>query len=215
MVLWLPHRQDLKDLPATSQLVRKGLTVVSDRPGHRGFFPALRTGPVVAFRHSMDRLAAIEPISYPLVLVGAYVEEIDDRFTCLGNSYHQPWIDAFNPFHLGGPAITRHEPLVDEPVLRAALDTFTSTTRHGETMYRSDDGGRVTHGLMVLNDAGYRLGPAVLFAAALQRGWKGAGAMELRDVAAEIRGGTRKRPKAHYRSDILDVWANAEARVLP
>lgn len=68
----------------------------------------------------------------------------------------------------------------------------------GKTIYRADDGGHVTSGLMMLHDAGYPLAPNELFAAALQAGWVGREAVLLRETASEIAGGKRKKPRAKY-----------------
>lgn len=211
VTLWMPDRDELNELPQTRRLVRGGLTVCSDRPGRRGHRPLPHTEPVVAFCQGIERLVQLEPALHPVVLVGAFIEDFVPGIPKFGDAFHPPWIDAFDPAHLGGPMIASKAPLERSPVVAAAMRTFTSTTYDGTTMYRTDDGGRVTHGLMLLHDAGYELAPNQMFAAALRAGWRGSEAQRLLQVCREVVAGVRKRPTSRYRPDILASWEQEAA----
>ena len=213
-VLWLPHAEVLEELPVAQRLVKSGLGLYADRPGRRGqSAPLPHDTTVVVFCQPLTRLVELEPASHSIVLVGAYSAELDPRFSSLSDgTYHRPWIDAFDPVHLSGPEIPARTPLAGSPVMRAALDDFTSTTYGGTTMYDSRDRDMVVSGLQLLHRAGCQLDPDGLLAGALQRGWKGPQALRLRAVAKEIAGGKTKRPRRSYRAGTLDAWMAAATR---
>lgn len=73
-------------------------------------------------------------------------------------------------------------------------------------MHDYRDGDRVTHGLMELRKGGHVIEPDLLFAAALREGWKGREAVLFWKVAKEVAKGFKKRPKHHFREDILSHW---------
>lgn len=207
-VLWMPHAEELKELPVAQRLVQAGLGLYADRPGHRGqTAPIPLAVPVVAFCQPITRLVELEPAPHAIVLIGAYSADLDPRFPNWGEgTYHRPWIDAFDPVRLSGPEIPARTPLAGSPVVQAALDDFTSTTFGGTTMYDSRDRDMVVSGLLLLHRAGYQLDPDGLLAGALQRGWKGSQALRLRDAAQEISAGKAKRPRRSYRTGTLDAW---------
>lgn len=209
---------DKDDLPAglVAKAPALGIVVHSERPRPRGG-RAFRApdGPVVAVSLPLETLVEIEPFSHPVCLVHAYVPENDERGGWTAGrdlAFERPWINAFQPECLAGPAIAVPDPLLSDPVVAVAMDSFTSTTFGGTTMYDSRDGDRVTHGLLELRKGGHALHPDLLFAAALRQGWRGREALRLWKVAKEIAKGVNKRPKEHYRTDILAHW-RAEAAV--
>jgi hypothetical protein len=207
-VLWMPHADELTDLPATRGLVRSGLRLYADRPGRRGHTPLVpQHVPVVAFCQPLSRLVDLEPAESLVVLVGAYYADLDPRFPTVGEeAYHRPWIDAFDPIHLAGAPIPARDPLSATPVLKVAMQDFTATTFGGTTMYESRDRDRVVSGLMELHNGGHVLDPDGLLSVALQMGWEGSQALMLRDRAREVADGVRKRPRHHYRDGMLALW---------
>ena len=203
---------DKEDLPAglESKAPSLGIAVHSERPRPRGgrSFRA-PDGPVVAVDLPLETLVEIEPFDQPICLVHAYVPENDARGGWVGGDdlpFDRPWINAFQPECLSGPAIQTPESLITDPVVAVAMKSFTGSTYGGTTMHDSRDGDRVTHGLMELRKGGHVIEPDLLFAAALRAGWKGREAVLFWKVAKEVAKGVRKRPKHHFREDILSHW---------
>lgn len=211
MTLWCQRGDSLPQKGLADRLRRAGVrVVVEQRRGGRG--PRYFHGPVVAVGfNTLDRLIEIEPFEHPLCLVGAWVPENFGGFAGLDDHPHRRWIEAFTPECLAGPPIATQEPLIEDPVVARALRSLTSTTYEGTTMYDSGDGGRVTHGLLLLHDGGHQVDPERLFSAALRAGWKGGQAVILRDEAREVVRGVRKGPKERYAPGTLERW-RADAR---
>lgn len=204
-VLWIRHKDDLDELPKTRRLVRDGLTIQVDRIARRTG-PLPHTGPVVALDQPLERLALLEPSPHPVVLVGALIPDLLPA-RHLGLALHQPWIDAFDPEHIDGPGAPRRTPLAGQPVLTRALSTFTSDTGAGQYMSKRDDEShRVAHGLQVLHADGHRVNPDELAAAALAAGWRGSGALQLRDIARDIARGDKRRVRSRHRRHTIDSW---------
>lgn len=206
--LWCHSKDDIPDhLEGVAHSL--GVAIHPEHPRARGGGNVRRfDGPVVACGIGIDNLVEVEPYDYPVCLVHAYVPENDaiDWPLSDGLPFDRPWIDAFAPLCLSGPPVVQTDPLIEDLVIGRAMATFTATTLGGTTMYDYRDGGRVTHGLMELRRGGHLIEPERLFASALRDGWKGTQAMMFRDVARQIADGVNKRPKAHYRSDILERW---------
>jgi hypothetical protein len=163
-------------------------------------------------RVGLETMLQIEPYAYPVCLVHAFVPE--NAADSLGDDalpYERPWIEAFQPECLAGPEIQVRNPLLDDPVVRRALESFTTATFGGRTMHDSRDRGRVVHGLKELRRGGHRFDPDRLLAAALRAGWRGSSALELRSVACEIDRGTNKRSTSRFRDGMLDQWRTEAA----
>lgn len=206
VTLWCQHVDSLPEKGLADRLRRAGVRVVVEQRGS-GTVPRDFQGPVVAVGfNTLDRLIEIEPFEHPLCLVGAWVPENFGGFAALDDHPHRRWIEAFSPECLAGPTIVTQEPLIEDPVVARALRSFTGVTYDGTTMYDSRDGGRVTHGLLLLHDGGHQVDPERLYSAALRAGWKGDQAVMLRDVAREVVRGVRKRPKERYASGTLERW---------
>lgn len=203
---------DKEGLP--SGLVAKapslGIVVHSERPRPRAGRPFRAPGgPVVAVNLPLDILVEIEPFEHPICLVHAYVPENDERGGWIGGAdlpFDRPWINAFEPEVLAGPPIETPKSLIGDPVVATAMEAFTSATYGGTTMHDYRDGDRVTHGLMELRRGGHVIEPDLLFAAALRAGWMGPEAVLFWKVAKEVAKGVKKRPKHHFREDILSRW---------
>ena len=208
---------DMQSLPGSvvAWASSRGVIIHSERPRPRGGGSAPRPcGPVVAVNLPLDRLVEIEPCQHPIVLVHANAHENDEMAGWIGGEdlrYERPWLEAFQPECLAGPAIATTKPLIADGVVAAALESFTATTFGGTTMHDYRDSDRVTHGVMVLRRGGHIIEPNLLFAAALREGWKGREALRLWKVAKEVAKGVKKRPKHRYQDDILDHW-RAEAK---
>lgn len=215
LTLWCKHVDSITEDSLADRLRKGAVRVVTEQRGGR-LRPRDFRGPVVAVGfNTLEPLIDIEPFEHPLCLVGAFVPENFGGLTGLDDHPHRRWIEAFRPECLAGPPILTHEPLIEDPVVARALRSFTSDTEGGTTMYDPLDGGRVTHGLLLLHDGGHRIDPERLFSGALRAGWKGDQAMRLWDVAREVVRGARKRPKDRYAPQILEAWrADAQQKTL-
>jgi hypothetical protein len=207
---------DAGDLP--SALRRAAATgsihIYSERPRPRGGRSRNFVGPVVITRVGLETMVQIEPFEHPVCFVHAFVPEHaadgvgDDELP-----YERTWIEAFLPECLAGPEIQVRDPLLEDPVVARAMESFTTATFGGRTMHDPRDRGRVVHGLMELRRGGHRFDPERLLAAALRAGWVGDDGLELRSLAREINKGTNKRPSGRFRDDILEHWRAEAASV--
>lgn len=114
----------------------------------------------------------------------------------------QPWVSAFNPVHLGGPEITRKEPILPDSVVAAAMGTFTDLINSSAGLSDSRDRSKVLDGLTKLQKAGHRFDPEELLAGALARNWRGDAAAQLKGLAREINAGKAKRFTERFRSGV-------------
>lgn len=207
VTLWCAH---LDSLPkgCEPRLRKAGIEVVAERPRRRGGSgPRNFSGPLVAVGFTMlDDVIDVEPFEHPMCLVGAYDPRNDENFDVLDDHPHVRWIEAFEPECLAGPPIAVLEPLIEDPVVAKAMESFTSITFGGQTMYNSRDGGRVTDGLMLLHNGGHHFNPEHLYSAALRAGWKGSQALRFRGVALEVARGVRKRPSERLGPGALERW---------
>ncbi len=209
VTLWCWDKESLPDR-LVSSAPSLGIVVHSERPRPRGGRSAPRPrGPVVAVDLPLETLVEIEPFDHPVALVHTYAPENDERGGWIGGvdlPFDRPWLNAFQPECLADPEVTLVDPLLPDPVVAVAMKSFTGTTYGGTTMHDYRDGDRVTHGLMELRKGGHAIEPDLLFAAALRAGWRGREALRLWEVAKEVAKGVQKRPKHHYRDDILNHW---------
>lgn len=209
VTLWCWNEESLP-ADAVAAATSLGIRIRAERPRPQGGRHIhAPEGPVVAVNVPLETLIEIEPFGHPACLVHAYVPENDDHGGRIGPPdfpYERPWINAFQPECLAGPPIATTDPLIADPVIEVAMRSFTATTFGGATMYDSRDGDCVTHGLMELRRGGHVIEPDLLFAAALRDGWKGRQALIFWKVAGEVAKGVKKRPKHHFRDDILSHW---------
>lgn len=200
---------DARDLPSIVKRMADAGTIdlYAERPRPRGGRSCHFVGPVVVTRVGLETMLQIEPYDQPVCFIHAFFpEKAGDGLGGDGLSYERPWIEAFEPECLAGPAIQVRDPILDDAVVERALESFTSATFGGRTMYDSRDRGRVIHGLKELRRGGHGFDPERLLAAALRAGWRGTSALELRSVAREINRGINKRSTGRFRDDILEYW---------
>ena len=154
VTLWCAHRDALPD-GWEPRLRKAGIEVVAERPRRRGgSCPRHFDGPLVAVGFTMlDDVIDVEPFQHPMCLVGAYDPRNDEHFDILDDHPHVRWVQAFEPECLAGPPIAVPEPLIEDPVVAKAMESFNSITFGGKTLYDSRDGGRVTDGLMLCTTA--------------------------------------------------------------
>lgn len=213
VTLWCAHQDSLPQ-GWENGLQRAGVAVVTERPRRRGeTSPRRFPGPLVAVGFTtLHDVIDVEPFEHPMCLVGAYDPRNDEGFSGLTDHPHVRWIEAFEPDCLSGPPIELPDSLIEDPVIAKAMESFTSITYKGRTMYDSRDGGRVTDGLMLLHSGGHLLDHERLFSAALRDGWKGSEALRLRAIGQEVARGVRKRPSERLGPGALERW-RAEANM--
>ena len=131
---------------------------------------ALR-GPVLVCAPDLKSLAEAEEVSQAtaIVVVGAH-------------SGLKPWVSAFRPECLGGPAIAVSDEIVSDPVVWTAMQSFTDLINSGTGLAHPSDRSWVTNGLIELRRAGHLLDPDELMAAAFKLNWRGTAAWDLRQL---------------------------------
>jgi hypothetical protein len=75
----------------------------------------------------VETLAEIEPFAHTLCLMHAYVPENDERGS-IGAAdlpFHRPWIEALRPECLVRPTVQPRDPVIKDPVVARAMNTFT------------------------------------------------------------------------------------------
>jgi hypothetical protein len=200
------HRHDLDEEPLLLDFVAAGAKVYLD---FRGKLPALPSGPVLMYRPLETHLLAVETQRSSSAVAAFEIVGPDHYRRSVGTEGMvgcQPWISAFKPIHLGGPEIKRKEPILPDPVVAAAMDTFTDLINSSTGLSDSRDRSTVLDGLTRLWRAGHRFDPEDLLAGALARNWRGDAAAQIRDFAREINGGKAKRFTERFRSDIVETW---------
>lgn len=200
------HRDDLDEEPLLLDFLAAGAKVYPDRRGKLGALPA---GPVLMYRPLDTHLLAVETQRSSSAVAAFEIAGPDHYRQSAGTGGMvgcQPWISAFKPIHLGGPEITRKEPILPDPVVAAALDTFTDLINSSTGLSDGRDRSTVLDGLTRLRRAGHRFVPEDLLAGALERNWRGDAAAQIRDLAREINAGKAKRFTERFRSDIVETW---------
>lgn len=187
--LRVPLRRVVDDVPVLAELYRRGAKLSGER---RTAANAVGQGPLIVYCPDLKSLA--------------WAEEVRQATAIVAVGLHgglRPWVSAFRPTCLAGCEITPADPLVSDPVIWQALQTFTASINGGAGLDRS----RVTDGLQKLLIAEHAFDPDELMAAALRLNWRGSAAWELRKLAGEIASGKRKRVGyGTYRADIVQVW---------
>jgi hypothetical protein len=100
------------------------------------------------------------------------------------NPEHQPWITAFGPEYLGGNVIPVAYPILDDPVVAAAWDTFHGVCSPTGSLTYPTDHDTVKDGLAQLRKAGHTADPGALAAAALAAGWSARTVLALHELAS-------------------------------
>lgn len=200
------HKDVLDEEPLLGGFVAAGAKVYADVRGKIG---ALPSGPVLMYRPLAMHLWEVETkrsssaVAAFGILGPEHYQRNDGTEGMVGC---QPWVTAFKPIHLGGPIIKAKEPVLPDPVVAAAMDTFTTLINSSTGLSDSRDRSTVLDGLTKLRKAGHHFDPEDLVAGALARNWRGDAAVELRDLASEINAGKRKRFTERLRPNIVETW---------
>jgi hypothetical protein len=113
------------------------------------------------------------------------------------------WIERWNPI-VHGEEPRAPAPILDDPVVEAALRSVTSLVNRGHSMIQSHDRELVEGPLRILRAKGHSLHSAKIRNWAIRNGWKPGAADDLARLASRI-GGMKTRPR-------LTAIPNAEAR---
>ncbi|WP_146244797.1 hypothetical protein [Curtobacterium sp. MCPF17_051] len=190
----IPHRNVLDENVVLAELHRSG----------EGAFAAWRhspanstsKGPQLSYYPDLEHLLRLERDSPAgIALVGA-------------DETHVPWIDAYRPLLLAGAAPANLLPVID-PVVEAAVATFTNSVNSSTALIDRRDRSKVIDGLQRLRDRGYTFTAAQLVAAALRHNWQGRAAFELGGISSEVLRGARKATRERYAEGIVDQWEAA------
>lgn len=200
------HKDDLEEEPLLVDFVAAGAKVY---PDFRGKLGALPSGPVLMYRPLATHLWEAETKRSSSAVAAFEIagpEHYQRSAGTEGMVGCQPWVTAFKPIHLGGPTIKGKEPVLPDPVVAAAMDTFTDLINSSTGLSDSRDRSTVLDGLTKLRKAGHQFDPEDLLAGALARNWRGDAAVQLKGLASEINAGKRKRFTERFRSDIVETW---------
>ncbi|MEQ4567238.1 hypothetical protein [Paenarthrobacter sp. CAP02] len=200
------HEDDLDDEPLLAAFVAEGAKVYTDSRGKVG---ALPSGPVLMYRPHAAHLWEVETKRSTAAVAAYEITGPEHHQRSIGTEEMvgcQPWVTAFKPIHLGGPTIKVKEPILPDPVVAADMDTFTDLINSSSGLSDSRDRSTVLDGLTKLRKANHHFDPEDLLAGALARNWRGDAAVQLKDLAAEINAGKRKRFAERFRPDIVDTW---------
>lgn len=197
--------------PLLAGLARHGASLHFDS---RGKITSLPSGPVLVYRPQPETLWQIEEGHCPEAIVAAGITGPENHrrtFSPERRVGAQPWVTAYKPEHLGGPAIEAKEPIVPDPIAWVALKTFTNSINSSTGLSHSSDHSLVVDGLTKLRAAGHTFDPDDLLAGALALNWKGSTAVELRDLARELNSGKRKRYRPILKANIIKIWEDEAA----
>jgi len=117
---------------------------------------------------------------------------------------HRAWVSAYDVPSLNVSSVG--EVPAPDPVLTAALATFTNSVNSSTGITDFRDESRVVDGLQKLKHAGVPFTREQLVAGALRHNWRGSAAFALGTVGAEILAGKQKRVRETYRDNIVDLW---------
>lgn len=205
------HRYDLDDEPVLVGLVAEGARVYTDFRGKLGSLPS---GPVLMYRPLDTHLWEVETKRSSSAVAAFEIAGPEHYGRSAGTEGMvgcQPWVSAFKPVHLGGPEIPPKEPVIPDPVVAVAMDTFTDFINSSTGLSDGRDRSTVLEGLTKLRQAGHEFDPDDLLAGALARNWRGDAAVQLKEFAREINAGRRKQFAKRFRSNVVDTWRK-EAR---
>jgi hypothetical protein len=204
------RKADLEDLPLLAALARRGASIHVDVRGKIGSLPS---GPVLLYMPVPSHLWQLEERRGPSAVAAVGITGPSLRTSILGTSYvgAQPWVSAYRPKHLAGPAIEAKTPIIPDASVWAALKTFTNLINSSTGLAHHSDRSAVIEGLTKLRSAGHAFDPNDLLAGALALNWRGSAAVELCEIAKEINDGRHKRFSPVLRDDIIERW-EAEGR---
>jgi hypothetical protein len=205
----IASKRDLEDVPQLAAFLKAGAKAY---PNFRGKMPALPSGPVLLYRPFAVQLWEVETKRTPSAIAAYGITGPSSDGIGHTGVACQPWVTAFKPTHLGGPAISAKTPIVPDPVVAAALDTFTNHVNSSAGLVDPRDRSTVIDGLTKLKAAGHSFDPEDILAGALVRNWRGDHALELRNLAADLTAGRPKRyQKDRLVPHIVEYWRNEAA----
>lgn len=199
-------KADHEDEPLLKELVKRGAGLYTSS---RGRLPSLPSGPALLYRPLPETLWQIEDWKGPSAIAAVGItgpSHFRDTFISSKHVGAQPWVSAYQPTHLGGPIIEPKTPIVFNPVVWEALNSFTNSINSTTGLSHPSDRSEVTEGLMKLKSAGHSYDPDDLLAGALALNWRGSAAVALRDLAQELNLGKRKQYRPMLKSNIVEIW---------
>lgn len=98
-----------------------------------------------------------------------------------------------------------------DPVVRVAVRTLGQLVNHSNALAGSFDKDLAVSTVMTLVEAGYRLDPEAMYAAAMQDGWPSSGADRLKEMSTKAMAGVRLQGRRVLVAGILEQW-RAEAQ---
>lgn len=189
----IPSRDAIRENPALRDLDRRGLAAFATWRNSSANESV--TGPQLSFFPDLEMLLALEDRkTTALVVLGVH-------------DSHRAWVSACDVPFLGVSSVG--EVPAPEPVLTAALATFTNSVNSSTGITDPRDKSRVTDGLQKLKRADVPFTQDQLVAEALRHNWRGSAAFDLGNVGAEILAGKKKRVREMYRDDIVNLWRDA------
>lgn len=206
-------RSVLNNAPELQRLERLGVAVSGST--HRGVHNTVN-GPLIVLSPTLESLCEAEDmkIATSIVVVGAQsAARPGNRFSNASPGFvgTLPWVSAFAPEHLAGTFIEPERPILKNPVLQKAMETFTNSINSSTGLSDSRDRSRVADSLMKLRRNGHTFDPNDLLSAALALNWRGTAAWDLKVLAKEVNEGVRKRTRETYREDIVQIWEQEAA----
>lgn len=213
--LRIPQHRDVERAPILKAIKARGVKVSAEtNRGNNDFV----SGPLIVYAPSLQSLCLAEDLgmSSAVVVVGASGSRRTEAAETISDFEGiQPWIDAYSPLHLGGGVIEPTKPLVSNPVIWKAMQSFTDSINSSTGLTDPRDESRVIDGLNKLKAAGYILSANELLAAALQLNWRASAAWDLKILTKQINNGVRKRFRETYRSEIVQIWEKEASDLVP
>lgn len=186
----VPSRDAIRENPALQGLDRRGLA--SFAAWRHSSANKTEAGPQLAFFPNLEMLLTLEDRrTAALVVLGVH-------------DSHRAWVSAYDVPSLGVSSVDALQ--APDPVLKAALATFTNAVNSSTGITDPRDKSRVVDGLQRLKRAGISFTRDQLVAEALRHNWRGPAAFALGNVGAEVLAGKQKRVRETYRENIVDLW---------
>lgn len=145
-----------------------------------------------AEKKMLDLMDAARDVAVRIVVPWTMDREID------------AWRSTWNP-EVPGEAPQPEKPIVENPVVAAAIRMLTGSINLDSGLTNPSDKGAAIEILRILKNAGEYFSPAALRAYAVKNGWKPEDADELKELADRInsRKGAAKVEYRHWQTDIL------------
>ncbi len=119
----------------------------------------------------------------------------------------EPWRRARQPVDLLGTAPPSPSPAINDPIVRAAMKSLTSSVNLTTGLSHPSDKDHAVETFKVLKRAGHDWNPDDVHAWALANGWTNRGADDLRKYAAGVRSGRSFRTTGYgLNKDVVTYW---------